>query len=83
MFGIVIDKNGLKVDFVNVFDNGEIDSYEIKDGEQLITQDWQKANSMLKPMWTGSEWVETATEEELNERFPEPEPRQPTAEERI
>lgn len=72
MFGVVIDKNGIKVEFVHVFDNGNIDSYELKEGEMLITTDWQIANSMVKPRWDGSKWVETATSEELESAIPKP-----------
>lgn len=70
MFGIIIDENGNKVEFVHVFDNGKIDSHELKNGERLIKTDWQAANSMLKPMWDGVKWVETATQEEIEQAMP-------------
>ncbi|MBN1037899.1 hypothetical protein FC789_02255 [Clostridium botulinum] len=61
-FGIVIDeKTGYKIDFVVV---GE---YGLRDGEKIIKKDWNIANTMLKPKWTGIEWIEGATEEEIKE----------------
>lgn len=67
MFATVIDKQGYKIDFVHVFDNGEIDSYTLKDGERIIEKGWKTSNSFLKAKWDfeAQEWIEGATEEEI------------------
>lgn len=67
MFGVVINQDGFKVEFVHILDDGNIDNYVLKDGEQIVTEGWQIANAMLKPRWVGLEWIETATEEEIGE----------------
>lgn len=58
MFSIVINKQGYKVEFVALNENKEPQFYTLKDGEYLIEQDWQIANSMGKPRWTGTEWFD-------------------------
>ena len=58
MFGIVIDGNGNKVEFVHIFEDGTIDSYELREGEQLVTEGWNIANTMHVPKWTGTEWID-------------------------
>lgn len=67
MFGIVIDENGYKVEFVTLNENNIPEGYVLKDGESIIKQKWSIANNMLKPKWesTNLEWIETATEEEI------------------
>lgn len=67
MFGIVIDENGYKVEFVTLNENNIPEGYILKDGESIIKQKWSIANNMLKPKWesTNLEWIETATEEEI------------------
>jgi len=83
MFGIVINKDGFKIAFVTLDDIKKPLYYNLSDGELIIEQDWNIANAMLKPQWIGTEWIETATEEELAEAFPSPLPSQPTSEERL
>lgn len=67
MFGIVIDENGYKVEFVTLNENKIPEGYILKDGESIVTNDWNIANTMLKPKWesTTLSWIETATEEEI------------------
>lgn len=65
MFGIVIDTNGYKVEFVTLNENNKVNDYDLQDGEQVITDDWKIANNMLKPKWDNKTWIETATEEEI------------------
>ena len=60
-FGIVIDKQGFKVEFVVLNQDKTPQYYELKDGETIIEIDWQIANSMNKPQWNGEAWVETET----------------------
>lgn len=59
MFGIVIDKNGFKIDFFVLDSKGNPQGCELKDGEQVITISWDIANSMNKPQWNGKEWIDT------------------------
>ena len=66
----VIDSNGHYVDFVLVLledsngNKGEfVQYYTLKEGEQLI--DANPPHGIVKPLWTGSGWVETATKEEI------------------
>ena len=73
MFGIVIDENGYKVEFVTLNENNITEGYILKDGESIIKQKWSIANNMLKPKWesTNLEWIETATEEEIKKAWEE------------
>lgn len=73
MFGIVIDENGYKVEFVTLNENNIPEGYILKDGESIIKQKWSIANNMLKPKWesTNLEWIETATEEEIKKAWEE------------
>lgn len=59
MFGIVIDTQGYKVEFVILDEDKTPQYYSLKDGESIIEQDWQIANSMNKPQWSGAEWIDT------------------------
>ena len=70
MFGIVIDKNGYKIEFVALNEDKTPKFYELKEGGIIIETDWNIANTMLKPQWDGSKWIETATQEELNLAYP-------------
>lgn len=73
MFGIVIDENGYKVEFVTLNENNIPEGYILKDGESIVTNDWNIANTMLKPKWesTTLSWIETATEEEIKKAWEE------------
>ena len=68
----VIDSSGYYVTFVLVLledskgNKGElIQYYTLKDGERLIDAD--PPHDMVKPLWTGSAWKESATKKEINE----------------
>lgn len=67
MFGIVINEQGYKVEFVVLNEDKTPQFYELKDDESIIEEGWQFANTLLKAKWTGNEWVEGATDEELKE----------------
>ncbi|WP_410497205.1 hypothetical protein QTL86_11090 [Cellulosilyticum sp. ST5] len=58
MFGIVINEQGYKVAFVCVDEYDNILHYTLNEKEQLVKNDWQIANAMGKPKWTGTEWVD-------------------------
>lgn len=64
MFGIVIDENGYKTQFVCLNEKGNVLYYELKTGESIITFGWDIANSMCKPHWTGTEWEDLEPPEE-------------------
>lgn len=59
MFGIVINKQGYKVEFVSLNEDKTPQFYELKDGESIIEDGWDIANDMNKPQWNGSEWIDT------------------------
>lgn len=70
----VIDANGYYVNFVLVLledsngNKGEfVQYYTLKEGEQLI--DANPPHGIVKPLWTGSGWKETATEEEIEHYY--------------
>lgn len=65
MFGIVINEQGYKVEFVVLNEDKTPQFYELKDDESIIEEGWQFANTLLKAKWTGREWVEGATDEEI------------------
>ena len=66
MFGIVINKDGYKVAFVCLDEEGNILYYTLNTDEQLITTDWQIANTMGKPRWTGTEWIDEEPPEQVD-----------------
>ena len=59
MFGIVIDKQGFKVEFVALNEDKSPQFYELKEGETIVKEDWQIANSMNKPQWVNDKWIDT------------------------
>lgn len=69
MFGIVIDKNGYKVEFGEINEKGLINGYSLKQGERVITTDWNYANTLIKPQWNGNQWIERSNEIIENEVF--------------
>lgn len=73
MFAIVIDSTGIKTNFVVVDEDNIPEGYILKDGESIVTNDWNIANTMLKPKWetTTLSWIETATEEEIKKAWEE------------
>lgn len=66
MFGIVIDENGYKVTFVHLLSDNVIDCYTLKANEKVIQTDWQKANAMGKPRWTGTKWADEEPPEQID-----------------
>ena len=56
MNGILIDINGFKIDF-DTLEN--LQEKELKNGEQIIEQNWNIANGMNKPQWDGEKWIDT------------------------
>ena len=59
MFGVVVNEQGYKVEFVVLNEDKSPQFYELKEGEAIVEEDWQIANSMNKPQWGGSEWIDT------------------------
>lgn len=58
MFGIVVNEQGFKVEFVVLNEDKSPQFYTLKNGESIIEKDWQIANGMNKPQWNGSEWID-------------------------
>lgn len=86
----VIDKDSFYKEFVLVFIAEEIETvqhYELQEGEVLIDSGrpplmkiHAESNGFIKSKWNGSEWVEGATDEEIeqwNAENPAPEPIEP------
>lgn len=73
---IVIDAQGNKTEFVLASQNEEgkyiPHHYVLQAGESLVFEEVPTALSMLKPRWSGSNWMETATPEEIEAAKPEP-----------
>ena len=64
IYATVIDAEGFRVEFVLM--DGDIPMhYELNPGEYLVYDDWQTANEMAAPRWTGTGWEETGTPEPL------------------
>lgn len=67
MFGILVNKDGLKIDF------GLVDFLKenLQVDEQIIGKDWSVANSMNKPKWNFDKkiWEETEPKEEDNQQI--------------
>lgn len=79
MVKTIIDKDGYIVDravFVDEKDNILYTNIQLKEGQTLVEylDKEQVVNGRtieyLKPKWTGTEWIETAITEELNEVCP-------------
>lgn len=58
MFAIVINKEGYKTGFIVLNEDKTPQDYTLKDGESIITKDWNIANAMGKPRWIGTEWID-------------------------
>lgn len=71
MNAIVINENGFKVEFVLLDIDGKPLFYELQENESIVTIDVNICLEILKPKWTDSEWIETATEEEIEASKPE------------
>lgn len=58
MYAIVIDKQGYKVEFVLLNEDKTPQYYTLKDGEAIVEDGWDIANSMNKPQWVNGEWID-------------------------
>ena len=59
MFGIVIDKQGYKIEFVVLNEDGTPQYYKLKEDESIIEEEWHIANSMNKPQRVNGKWIDT------------------------
>lgn len=74
----IIDSNGYLITNVLIDENNNIvfSDVVLEEGQQFVevfakTQPINGHNQpYLKPQWTGTEWIETATQEELNLAYP-------------
>lgn len=73
-----IDENGFYIEDVEVFPD-ESGNYNLTDG--LIEFSWNEP--LYKPKWNGTEWVEGATQEEIDNINGVDLPKVPTLEERL
>lgn len=64
--GKIINQEGVIIETVSFNpESKEIQYYELKDGEMLVENDNTKG--YIKPKWTGTDWIESATEQEIEE----------------
>lgn len=65
----IVDEQNMFVDFVVAYEeaSGElfVTAHELEDGEKLL--EIPHPGDIVKPHWTGSEWEEYATPEEIEE----------------
>lgn len=71
----IIDRDGYVIERCVEFKDGIAQNYIIMEGQQaveLLKIQFVNGKNVeyLKPQWNGTEWIETATEEELNEAYP-------------
>lgn len=63
----IIDYEGNLIEKCVLFVNGVSQFFELKEEEQAVER---INNNMLKPHYVDGKWIETATQEELNEAYP-------------
>ncbi|NRT78647.1 hypothetical protein [Clostridium beijerinckii] len=73
----IIDSNGYIVDACVIFIDEQPQGFMLEEGQQAVDRYDNKKQvfndrevEYLKPKWNGMEWIETATQEELNEAYP-------------
>lgn len=63
----IIDSNGFCISRTELTDeDGYLLTYSLKEGESVAPK--IKDVTLVRPKWNGSEWVEGATEKEIEER---------------
>lgn len=67
---IVIDKQGFKVEFVIVDEENNPQGYALKDRETLVFDKIGDSFNLVKAKWTGTDWIEVATPEEIEKARP-------------
>ena len=69
----IVNETGQYIDYALMDENGDIQYYELKTGERIVETDPPlfKGNAgtigFVSPLWDGSQWIESATEEEITE----------------
>jgi hypothetical protein len=72
----IINKEGFVVEKNVLFEEGQLQYFELGEGQQAVEylNKFQVVNGMnveyLKPQYAEGEWIETATQEELNKAYP-------------
>lgn len=74
---IVVNKDNIKVEFVLVDEKNEPLYYTLKKDEKLIFDKIGDSFNLIKAKWTGIDWVESATAEEIEKARPKPLPLPP------
>ena len=62
----IIDSNGYVIEKCVLFKDGEAQFYRIADNAKAVVY---CNKNFVKPHWTGTEWEETATKEEINNYY--------------
>lgn len=87
MFGIVVNENGFVVDVcVDLDDNNNPLNYTLKENESIIQFGTNNPiTAFIKAKWNGTEWIEGATEEEIEEwkEQNKPKPIQPSEQDKV
>ena len=69
----VINEIGQYIDYALMDENGEIQYYALKPGEQIVEtippvlKGNASTTGFVSPLWDGSQWIEGATDEEITE----------------
>ena len=72
---IVVDGTGLKVEYALYDEDAkELHAYTLKEGESLIFEGIGNALAMKKPRWDGTAWIETATQDFVEDDALPPKP---------
>lgn len=87
-YGIVINRDGFIVDRCVILDDeNRPQYYELQEGEQAIPFDENNNfTEYIKQKWNENEWIEGATQEEIDEynaNLPDPQPQKPTETEKL
>lgn len=75
----LVDRDGFFIDYYDK-NSKEFRMYVLNYGEKFIDKKINESSGKCKAQWTGSEWIETATEEEYKKwKYPlgEPDPNAP------
>lgn len=62
-YGYIVNQSGEIVETIAYDPNTlQVKYYELQDGESLVTE---KIGDIFMPKWNGNQWIETATQEEI------------------
>lgn len=61
----IIDSNGYITNMCVIYKDGKVQDYKMNENEEFV--EYYVVKGYIKPRWNGNEWVEGATEEEIQE----------------